>query len=169
MNYLVTGGAGYLGSHIVREMIGQGHNVTIFDDHSSSIEVFSHDLVTNVHGSITSKADLESLFSGNTFQGVCHIAAKKSASESLTNKNLYLDVNVNGTQNLLEYCALFQVKNFVFASSAAVYGSTESAVKINEGFETTPESIYGETKFESEKLISEWSKNFKSKAAVLEL
>jgi UDP-glucose 4-epimerase len=169
MNYLVTGGAGYLGSHLVREMIGQGHNVTIFDDHSTSIEEFSHDLVTNVNGSITSKGDLESLFSSNTFHGICHIAAKKSASESLTNRDLYWDVNVNATQNLLEYCALFQIKNFVFASSAAVYGSTESPEKINEIFETRPESIYGETKLESEKLISEWSKKFKSKAAVFRL
>ena len=153
MNYLVTGGAGYIGSHIVKALIERGDDVTILDNFSTGhrwatqgqriIEVDLRDL----HA-------LRSALSGETFDGVFHFAAKSLVAESNQQPLFYYQNNVAGTANLLEVAIENSWKHFVFSSSAAVYGNPETAL-IAEDHPTLPINVYGKTKLAMEDMMQD--------------
>lgn len=154
MNWLVTGGAGYIGSHIVKGLLEDGHSVCILDNFSTgnlskiaeNVRVFNED--------ITNASAVEKIFFENKFDGVIHTAAKKSVAQSFLEKELYENTNVYGTVNLLNSAAQTGVKNFIYSSSAAVYGIVDSD-KITENTEKNPISPYGSTKLTAEELVTE--------------
>lgn len=155
MKILVTGGAGYIGSHVVYELIDQGHDVTILDDMSLGLEENIDPRSIFVQGSTHSDSDLDSVLSVG-FDGIIHLAAWKAAGESMTNPAKYAHNNLIGTINLLNACDRHRIKRFVFSSTSSVYGNPEY-IPIDENHPTEPISYYGETKLQVEKNLKWFS------------
>ena len=155
MKILVTGGAGYIGSHVVYELIDQGHYVTILDDMSLGLEENIDPRSIFVQGSTHSDSDLDSVLSVG-FDGIIHLAAWKAAGESMTNPAKYAHNNLIGTINLLNACDRHGIKRFVFSSTSSVYGNPEY-IPIDENHPTEPISYYGETKLQVEKNLQWFS------------
>lgn len=166
MKILITGGAGYIGSHVVLAALERGHDVTIFDDLSTANE---SNINPNAHikiGSTKSKKDLSNLFKEFEYDGVIHLAANKSAGESMINPKIYSDNNIIGSLNLLNKCIEFNVSNFIFSSSAAVYGEPQYN-PVDESHTTNPTSYYGYTKLAIEKNLKWYSRLHNLKYASL--
>lgn len=151
MAVLVTGGAGYIGSHTVAELLDRGEEVVVVD----SLETGHADAVLGgtLHvGDIRDKAFLEGVFQQHKFDAVIHFAAYSLVGESMSNPAKYYDNNVHGTQVLLEVMQQFGVKRIVFSSTAATYGEPERT-PIEETFATSPTNVYGETKLTMERMM----------------
>ena len=155
MKILVTGGAGYIGSHVVYEFIDQGHDVTILDDMSLGLEENIDPRSIFVQGSTHSDSDLDSVLSVE-FDGIIHLAAWKAAGESMTDPARYSHNNLIGTINLLNACDRHGIKRFVFSSTSSVYGNPEY-IPIDESHPTDQISYYGETKLQVEKNLKWFS------------
>ena len=158
MKILVTGGAGYIGSHVVFELIDQGHDVTIFDDMSLGLEKNIDSRANFVKGSTMAESDLDSVCQ-DRFDCVLHFAAWKAAGESMTNPGKYAKNNLNGTINLINACDKYDIEYFVFSSSAAVYGMPEY-LPLDEMHPLNPGNYYGATKLMVEKNL-EWFSELK--------
>jgi UDP-glucose 4-epimerase len=152
MMWLVTGGAGYIGSHVVRALLASGRQVVVLDDLSSGHREFVPDQVRFVLGSITDAAAVAEALQdgGRPVDGVVHLAGYKYAGESVKRPLHTYRQNVTGMALLLEQVTGLGVQSFVFSSSAATYG-TPDVDQVTEATATLPESPYGETK-----LIGEW-------------
>lgn len=149
MTWLVTGGAGYIGAHVVKAMRDAGQPVVAFDDLStgSADRVGPTPLVV---GSVLDRALLDATMAEHDVHGVVHIAAKKQVGESVADPLLYYRENVSGLGALLEACRARGVDRFVFSSSAATYGLPDVDL-VTEETPGVPLSPYGESK-----LIGEW-------------
>jgi UDP-glucose 4-epimerase len=150
MTWLVTGGAGYVGAHVVRAFLDEGLRVVVLDDLSSGRPQFVPDGVPLAEGSITDSALVARTLREHAVEGVVHVAALKYAGVSVREPLAFYRVNVEGTRVLVEQCLDAGVRNIVFSSSAAVFGTPD----VDLGTEDTPkapESPYGESK-----LIGEW-------------
>ena len=150
MSWLVTGGAGYIGSHIVRAFRANGIESIVLDDLSTGRKEFVPDGVPLVQGSICSAKDLDRAFEAGHIEGVVHLAGFKYAGVSVQRPLDCYYANVEGVRMLLDACARHRVMNFVFSSSAAVFGTPDVEL-VDEHTTTAPESPYGESK-----LIGEW-------------
>jgi len=155
MKILVTGGAGYIGSHVVYELIDQGNDVTILDDMSLGLEENIDPRSTFVNGSTHSDSDLDSVMAMN-FDGVIHLAAWKAAGESMINPAKYAHNNLIGTINLLNACDRYGIRNFVFSSTASVYGNPQY-IPMDENHPVSPINYYGETKLQIERNLKWFS------------
>lgn len=148
--WLLTGGAGYIGSHVAKELLENNFEVCIVDDLSTGLKERIPEKVNFYQGTLLDEKFLTEVFSKEKISGVIHLAAKKSVGESMEKPNLYFEENVLGLLNLLNQMASHQIKNIVYSSSAAVYGEPLDPL-VNEASPTLPTSVYGETK-----LIGEW-------------
>ena len=147
---LVTGGAGYIGSHIVRQLSELGEQVVVLD---SLLHGEKNSLLHNeelIVGDIRNITDLENAFSQYSFDTVIHMAALVDAAESHEKKEEYWEVNAKGSQNVWETAQKHGVKHFLYASSAAVYGTPQSQTAVKEEGPLSTESPYGESKLEGE-------------------
>ena len=120
MRILVTGGAGYIGSHVVLELCNGGYEVTVLDDLSNGNQESIDERAEFILGSTLAKKDVEKAL--NNVECVIHLAAFKAAGESMTNPIKYSQNNINGTITLLNSMIKKGIKYFVFSSTAAVYG-----------------------------------------------
>ena len=153
-NVLVTGGAGYIGSHTCVELLGAGHDVVVVDNFCNSkpqalerVAEIAGRPVAAVHAvDIRDRAALDAVFAGRPFDAVIHFAGLKAVGESVAEPLSYYDNNVGGTVALVEVMAAHGVKRIVFSSSATVYGDPAS-VPIREDFPTGPTNPYGRTKW----------------------
>ncbi|HYI32383.1 MAG TPA: UDP-glucose 4-epimerase GalE [Glaciibacter sp.] len=150
MAWLVTGGAGYIGAHIVRAFQAEGIGVVVIDDLSSGHPGFVPDDVPFVQGSILDKELLRRTFAEHELSGVVHVAGFKYAGVSVQRPLHTYEQNVTGTANLLEAMQDAGVDRIVFSSSAAVYGTPDVPL-VTEDTPKAPASPYGESK-----LIGEW-------------
>jgi UDP-glucose 4-epimerase len=149
MTWLITGGAGYIGSHIVDAFIDSRKSVVVLDNLKSG-EVNRLPAGTPFFkGDITSKSDLEKLFSEFRISGVINLAGLKSVEESSRIPEEYFRVNSSGVRVLLDTAKKFGAKYFIQSSTAAVYGNLDKGVAF-EYFHVNPISIYGESKLEAE-------------------
>ncbi|MCW2542792.1 MAG: exoB [Frankiales bacterium] len=148
MSWLVTGGAGYIGAHVVRAMVEDGQDVVVLDDLSTGEITRVPEGIRFVRGSVLDDASLVRALDGVT--GVVHIAAKKQVGESVADPLLYYRENVEGLMRLLEGCKARGIDRFLFSSSAATYGMPD-VDQVTEQTPTEPLSPYGETK-----LVGEW-------------
>ena len=148
--WLITGGAGYIGSHVVRALQDSGRKVVVLDDFSSGLERKVPAGVPIVRASVADRAAVAGALRAHRVDGVIHLAAKKAAGESVTMPLYYYRENVGGMVELLAAMNDVGVTQFVYSSSAAVYG-TPSANPIYEDAQLAPESPYGETK-----VVGEW-------------
>jgi UDP-glucose 4-epimerase len=151
MRTLVTGGAGFIGSHTVDLLIAREHEVVVVDDLSTGRRANVHPAAVLVEMDIADP-DLATLFHSDRFDAVVHLAAQPSVPRSIKEPLLDGRVNILGTINLLECCRHAGVSRFVFASSAAVYGDPE-CVPIPETAPTRPLSPYGLTKLTAENYL----------------
>ena len=150
MTWMVTGGAGYIGAHVARSFLDEGLDVVVLDDLSSGRREFVPDGVPMVEGSITDAALVARTLREHRVTGVVHVAALKYAGVSVREPLAFYRVNVEGTRVLVEQCLDADVRNVVFSSSAAVFGTPDVAL-VTEDTPKWPESPYGESK-----LIGEW-------------
>jgi UDP-glucose 4-epimerase len=154
MTWLITGGAGYIGAHVVEGTIASGRQVVVLDDLSTGIAARLNSRVPLSQTSLQNVSDLDRVIRDAEIAGVLHLAAKKRVGESVDRPDYYWQENVVGLQNLLDAMKRHDVKNFVFSSSAAVYGQPDVPFGslITEDIECNPISPYGATKLEGEVL-----------------
>ena len=163
MNFLVTGGAGFIGSHVCQRLLESGHSVWAFDDLNTFYDPELkrrnlHDLQVLgkpfefTHGDLTHLADLEELFSSVRFDQVIHLAARAGVRPSLEEPALYQRVNVEGTANLLEAARRHNVKKIIIASSSSVYGVNSKVPFSEKDPIFTPISPYAASKLACEAL-----------------
>ena len=165
MNILVIGGAGYIGSHVVREFLDQGHKVTVFDNLSSGLRENLFQEAGFIHGTIMDytallaacKSVRASAEGQGGYDAAVHLAAFKAAGESMLKPEKYSFNNINGTVNILNALTEAGIKYLVFSSSAAVYGEPEY-LPIDEKHPTVPENYYGFTKLEIERIMCWYDK-----------
>ncbi len=158
MKVLVTGGAGYIGSHVVLDLVEAGHNIVIFDDMSLGCLENIHKEVEFIEGSTLNERMLDEVLAKN-IDAVVHLAAFKAAGESMVDPGKYSRNNLNGTTNLLNAMIKHDVKTFVFSSTAAVYGYPEY-LTVDEAHPLKPINYYGFTKLVIEQKL-EWYRQLK--------
>lgn len=154
MTWIVTGGAGYIGAHVVHLLWARGHSVVVFDNMSTGVPGRVPIGVPIVRGSVTDADALDRLFADGPVAGVVHLAGRKSTEDSVRRPDLYSEANVVGVERLLTAMARAGVGRLLFASSAAVYGDS-GAEPAGEDRVPRPVSPYGATKCAAEQLVSE--------------
>ena len=161
--WLITGGAGYIGAHIADLFLANNKEVVIFDqvkdDQSSRIQYLSGKYQKNIpfiSGDIRDAIAVEALLSEYAPDGVIHTAALKSVAESVEKPNEYYNVNFEATSQLLELSKKYGTHNFIFSSTAAVYGSPVEKTPAKESDFTSPISPYGSSKLAAEKVVNEF-------------
>jgi len=155
MKVLVTGGAGYIGSHVVLDLLDAGHEVIVLDDLSLGHIDNIDKRASFIQGSTLNTTDLELAMKTHP-DAVIHLAAWKAAGESMTNPEKYAHNNITGTLNLLNNMCRHNIKLFVFSSTAAVYGFPQY-LPVDENHPVDPINYYGYTKLSIEENLKWYS------------
>ena len=153
MTWLVTGGAGYIGAHVVDAMRAAGERVVVLDDLSTGVQKRLDD-VPFVLGSILDRPLVEDAMRTHGVRGVVHLAAKKQVEESVRRPLHYYEQNVEGLRRLLDAATATGVEFVVFSSSAAVYGAPDEN-QVREDLDCRPVNPYGQTKLVGERLVAD--------------
>src|SRR6476661_1695384 len=175
MRILVTGGAGFIGSHLVEKLLAGGHEVVILDDFNdfydpqikrANIAGFAKD-VTVSHVDLRESDSVRAVFGREKVDAIVHLAARAGVRPSIQSPRLYYDTNVIGTLHLLEAARLTGVERFIFASSSSVYGICKT-VPFSEDFHLTQTiSPYAATKVAGEFLCSTYSHLYRMRVVAL--
>ena len=159
MTILLTGGAGFIGSHMAADLMSKGLDFLVLDNFSNSdrsnlnkLEVHFQKKIDICSCDLRDRDKLLDIFSKHNFESVIHFAALKSVPESIHNPKLYFDNNVGGSKNLMEMVKYFKITNFIFSSSATVYGEPQY-LPIDESHPINSTSPYGQTKIDTETLL----------------
>ncbi|MDX3855563.1 UDP-glucose 4-epimerase GalE [Streptomyces sp. AK02-01A] len=152
MTWLITGGAGYIGAHVVRSMTEAGERVVVLDDLSTGVAERLPTGIPLVRGSLLDRDLLDRTLTGHQVTGVVHLAAKKRVGESVEQPLRYYRENLHGLTVLLDAVVAAGVRRFLFSSSAAVYGVPDVEL-ITERTPAVPINPYGETKLAGEWLV----------------
>ena len=158
MKWMLTGGAGYIGAHILRALHDQGHDVVVLDDLSTGLRRKVSEGVPFVEASILDTDSVTRALTSHRVDGVIHLAAKKSVGESVEQPHMYFEQNVQGTMALLDAIKAADVHHMVLSSSAAVYGSPDVDA-VTEDTPTMPINPYGQTKLAQEWLVRDLSES----------
>ena len=165
MRILVTGGAGFIGSHLVEKLLSLGHNVAILDDFNDfydpqikrqNIAAVAKDVAIH-HLDLRDSGAVRNLFHREKFEAIAHLAARAGVRPSIQNPQLYYDTNVDGTLHLLDAARVTGVERFIFASSSSVYGNSKSVPFSEDRQLIQTLSPYGATKIAGEFLCSTYS------------
>ncbi len=161
-SYLVTGGAGFVGSHVAEKLLQRGEKVVVLDNfntyydpafkRTNIVRLGQSDQLVVIEGDIRDNALLETIFQEHQITHVAHMAAMAGVRMSVHETPLYVDVNINGTINLLEKARQFAIKQFVFASTSSVYGRTEKLPFVETDAADHPLASYPATKRSAELL-----------------
>ncbi len=162
MNILVTGGAGYIGSHTVRQLLDAGHAVTVLDNLYSGHRWAVDSRAQLVEGDIADQSLVGQVLVRNNIDSVVHFAGYIVVPESVSHPFKYYDNNVVGSLRLIQACVEHEVKRFVFSSSAAVYGLPDNAV-VDENAHLQPINPYGNTKLITEMTLEDIAASPKAK------
>lgn len=172
MRVLVTGGAGYIGSHTLVELLAKGHEVCVVDNFSNSDKIaldrvsqISGKTFSNFEADIRDKSALQGIFQDFRPEAVIHFAGLKAVGESVEQPLRYYDVNVTGTLCLLAAMDQVGCKKIVFSSSATVYGEPKY-LPIDEEHPCSPTNPYGRTKLIGEQILDDWQKTFYGNSVV---
>ena len=171
MRIFITGGAGFIGIHLCKKLLELNHDVTVYDNFSNSLEEnfisIIKQKVTLISGDILDYSKLVTSMKNHDI--VIHLAAKISVPESIKNPKLTFDVNVNGTQNVLNACLQNDITKIIAASTAAVYQNTSTKIILDEASPVEPQSPYGESKLEMENKIIDFASIHNIDATILRL
>jgi len=165
MKVLVVGGAGYIGSHMVKMLLDKGHQVVTFDNLSSGF----HDAVLGgdfVKGDLANLADIDRLFSEHKPEAVMHFASYIQVGESVKHPDKYYLNNFTNTLNLLNTMVKYEVSDFIFSSTAAVFGEPEY-VPIDEAHPKAPLNPYGRSKWMVEQVLADYEVAYGLKSVCL--
>ena len=172
MKVLITGGAGYIGSHTLLEVIKAGHKAVVVDSlvngHAEAVKRVSKLAGTDIQlavGDIRDKSFLEGIFTEFAPDAVIHFAGLKAVGESVENPLAYYDVNVSGSRVLLEVMQSHGCKKIVFSSSATVYGEPQY-LPYDENHPVAPVNPYGRTKLVVEQMLADWSAAASNRSAL---
>jgi UDP-glucuronate 4-epimerase len=175
MRILVTGGAGFIGSHLVEKLLSIGHEVSILDDFNdfydpqikhANIQAVAADV--GIHRvDLRDGAAVNALFHREKFDAIAHLAARAGVRPSIRQPQLYYDTNVSGTLHLLEAARLTGIERFIFASSSSVYGSAKTVPFSEDLHLTQTISPYAATKVAGEFLCSTYSHLYKMRVVAL--
>lgn len=161
--WLITGGAGYIGSHVVDSFLASGKEVIIYDSLSHGLESRVNYLrqkygkdVPLVVADIRDTEAFNQALTEKRPQGVIHLAAVKSVGESMEDPDKYFDVNLNATSQILGAISGHGISHFIFSSTAAVYGSPNHSISVKENDIKTPISPYGQSKYEAEQEVNKF-------------
>ncbi len=178
---LVTGGAGFIGSHLCERLLREGHSVICLDNFDpyydpnlkiKNVEEISNNYpgpFTMITGDIRNRDHLKDLFKKNRIDAVFHLAARAGVRPSIEHPLLYEDVNIRGTMVLLEVCKEFKVHDFIFASSSSVYGENQRVPFSETDLDLQPISPYGATKRAGELLCYSYHHLFGMNIACLRI
>lgn len=173
MRVLITGGAGYIGSHTLLELMAQGHEVCVLDNYSNAtpevltrVRGLSNGLVHDYVGDVRDAKKLDQVMQDFQPEAVVHFAGLKAVGESTEKPLQYYDVNVRGTLTLLHAMERAGCKKLVFSSSATVYGEPVY-LPYDEAHPTKPMSVYGRSKLMAEQILTDWTQASPGSTAVL--
>jgi UDP-glucose 4-epimerase len=165
MSILVTGGAGYIGSHIIEALIDRKYDVIILDNLTTGHKRLINQKANFIKGDINNKKLVNNIIKLYNIQTIIHLAAYLNVSEAETRKLKYWNNNIKGTENFLSACKNSNIKNFLFSSSCSIYGNVKGSV--NEKTKPNPQGYYAYTKYKGEQLIKKYSKKYKYKYGIL--
>jgi UDP-glucuronate 4-epimerase len=175
MRILVTGGAGFIGSHLAERLLAAGHSVAILDDFNdfynprikqTNIADFAKD-VDVYHADLRDAASVRNLFDREKFDVIAHLAARAGVRPSIRHPHLYYDTNVSGTLHLLEAARTVGIERFIFASSSSVYGASKIVPFSEDQRLTQTLSPYAATKIAAEFLCSTYSHLYQMRVVAL--
>jgi UDP-glucuronate 4-epimerase len=175
MRILVTGGAGFIGSHLAERLLAAGHSVAILDDFNdfynprikqTNIADFAKD-VDVYHADLRDAASVRNLFDREKFDVIAHLAARAGVRPSIQHPHLYYDTNVSGTLHLLEAARTVGIERFIFASSSSVYGASKTVPFSEDQRLTQTLSPYAATKIAAEFLCSTYSHLYQMRVVAL--
>ena len=164
-NILITGGAGYIGSHIVENFVKSSSKVFILDNLVTGYKKLINKKAKFIKGDIKNKNKLSKIINNYKIDSIVHLAAYLNVSEAEKNKKKYYKNNVEGTLNLVHACKNSKVKNIIFSSSCSVYGNCIGPV--TEKKKPNPQGYYAYTKFKGEEIIKKFSKKYNYKYGIL--
>lgn len=164
-NILVTGGAGYIGSHIVEQLVKNKDKVILIDNLVTGYKELINKKAIFIQADINDKSMISKIIKDYKINSIIHLAAYLNVSEAENNKKKYYQNNIIGTKRLLEACKKSNVKNIIFSSSCSVYGNVKGSVGENK--KPNPQGYYAYTKFKGEELIKKYSKKSNYKYAIL--
>jgi len=164
-NILVTGGAGYIGSHIVELLIKTKSNIIIIDNLVTGHKKLLNKKAKFIKVDIKNKTLITKIINDYEISSIIHLAGSLNVSEAEKNKKKYYKNNVEGTLNLVKACKNSFVKNIIFSSSCSVYGNVKGSV--NEKMKPNPQSYYALTKYKAEEIIKKFSKKYNYKYGIL--
>src|SRR5205809_6776832 len=175
MRILVTGGAGFIGSHLVEKLLAAGHDVAILDDFNDfydpqikreNVSAVSKDVAIR-HVDLRDSGAVRNVFHREKFEAIAHLAARAGIRPSIQHPQLYYDTNVTGTLHLLEAARVTGVQRFIFASSSSVYGASKTIPFSEVQHLTQTLSPYGATKIGGEFLCSTYSHLYQLRVVAL--
>ena len=164
-NILVTGAAGYIGSHVVEQLVKKKDKVILIDNLVTGYKRLINKKAKFIKADIKNKSKISKIIKEYEITSIIHLAAYLNVSEAEKSKKKYYQNNIIGTKNLLEACKNSKVKNIIFSSSCSIYGNAKGSV--NESKKPNPQGYYGYTKFKCEELIKKLSLKYKYKYGIL--
>jgi len=166
MNILVTGGAGYIGSHVIELLVKNKTNkVIVLDNLSTGYKILINKKSKFFKGDINNQKLIKKLINKFNIDTIIHLAASLNVSEAQKNKKKYYKNNITGTNNLLLSCKNTTVKNIIFSSSCSIYGNIKGSV--NERKKPNPQGYYAFTKFKGEELVKKYASKFNYNFGIL--
>ena len=164
-NILVTGGAGYIGCHIVEKLVKTNSNVFILDNLVTGFKRLINKKAFFIKGDINDLNKVKKIIIKNNINSIIHLAAHLNVSEAEKNKKKYNQNNIKGTLTLIKACKDTSVKNIIFSSSCSVYGSINGSV--NEKKKLNPQGYYAYTKYKGEEIIKIYAKKYNYRYGIL--
>lgn len=164
-NILITGGAGYIGSHIVEILVKNKKKIIIIDNLETGYKKLINKKAKFIKADIKNLSKIKKIIKDYDISSIIHLAAYLNVSEAEKNKKKYYQNNIVGTKKLLEACKKSNVKNIIFSSSSSIYGNVKGSVSENR--KPNPQGYYGYTKYKGEEFVKKLSLKYKFKYGIL--
>jgi UDP-glucose 4-epimerase len=164
-NILVTGGAGYIGSHVVEQLVKKNTNIFILDNLVTGFKGLVNKKAIFIKGDIGNINKIKKIIKKNNISSIIHLAASLNVSEAEKNKKKYRQNNIKGTFNLVRACKNSSIRNIIFSSSCSIYGNIKGSV--NEKRKPNPQGYYAYTKHKGEQIVKKYAKKYNYKYAIL--
>ena len=164
-NILITGGAGYIGSHIVEQLVKTNSNIVILDNLVTGYKKLINKKAKFINADVKNKTKLTKIINDYKIDSIIHLAAYLNVNEAEKNKKYYYENNIKGTLNLVNACRKSNVKNIIFSSSCSIYGNCNGSV--SEKKRPNPQGYYAYTKYKGEEIIKKFAKKYNYQFGIL--